>query len=54
MSPTTRSSHKNRSCSFINALRASYGLNLPLSFATPTTRLTNLMSAASRRSLYSL
>lgn len=46
-------SHKKISWAFINARRASNGLCFPRSLSSPTTRSTNLMLCAARRSLYS-
>ena len=49
----TRSSAKNKPFSFKSILRASNGLNFPLSFSTPTVLEINLMLCDSNRSLYS-
>lgn len=49
----TRSSARKSAFSRSRARRASNDLNFPLSFSTPTTRLTNRTPAFSRRSLYS-
>jgi hypothetical protein len=50
----TRSSARNKPFSLRSILRASKGLNFPLSFWTPTTFEINLMLLDSNRSLYSL
>ena len=49
----TRSSAKNKPFSFKSILRASKGLNFPLSFWMPMTLETNLTLLDSSRSLYS-
>ena len=50
----TRSSARNKPFSLRSILRASKGLNFPLSFWIPTTREINLMLCVSNKSLYSL
>ena len=47
-----RSSAKNRPFSFRSILLASYALNFPFNFSTPTTLEMNLILCVSRRSLY--
>lgn len=50
----TRSSARNKPFSLRSILRASKGLNFPLSLLIPTTREINLMLFDSNKSLYSL
>ena len=50
----TRSSARKRSFSLRSNLRASNGLNLPLSFVIPTTLETKRIFFSSSKSLYSL
>lgn len=49
----TRSSARNKAWSLSSILRASYGLNFPLSFVMPITLDINLIPWVSSRSLYS-
>ena len=49
----TRSSARNMPFSLRRSRRASYALNFPFNFSSPTTRDMNLMLCRSRRSLYS-